>query len=84
MLTNYSTINVFNIQIRYYEEPGTKSCAAFLANNNTEAAETIKFRGKEYVIAPRSISILPDCKTVVYNTAQVKKTFNSVLFKQKQ
>ncbi|XP_013598156.1 PREDICTED: beta-galactosidase 11 [Brassica oleracea var. oleracea] len=58
-------------EIRYYEEPGTKSCAAFLANNNTEAAETIKFRGKEYVIAPRSISILPDCKTVVYNTAQI-------------
>ncbi|KAL0763774.1 hypothetical protein Bca101_079925 [Brassica carinata] len=66
-------------EIRYYEEPGTKSCAAFLANNNTEAAETIKFRGKEYVIAPRSISILPDCKTVVYNTAQVKKTSNSGL-----
>ncbi|XP_009107264.1 beta-galactosidase 11 [Brassica rapa] len=58
-------------EIRYYEQPGTKSCAAFLANNNTEAAETIKFRGRDYVIAPRSISILPDCKTVVYNTAQI-------------
>ncbi|CAD5329984.1 unnamed protein product [Arabidopsis thaliana] len=58
-------------EIRYYEQPGTKTCAAFLANNNTEAAETIKFKGREYVIAPRSISILPDCKTVVYNTAQI-------------
>ncbi|CAA7016575.1 unnamed protein product [Microthlaspi erraticum] len=58
-------------EIRYYEQPGTKSCAAFLANNNTEAAETIRFKGRDYVIAPRSISILPDCKTVVYNTAQI-------------
>ncbi|KAJ4889184.1 Beta-galactosidase 13 [Raphanus sativus] len=58
-------------EIRYYEQPGTKVCAAFLANNNTEAAETIKFKGKEYVIPPRSISILPDCKTVVYSTAEV-------------
>jgi len=55
-----------------------------LANNNTEAAETIKFKGREYVIAPRSISILPDCKTVVYNTAQVKKTLNTGLFEQKK
>lgn len=59
------------LQIRYYEQPGTKVCAAFLANNNTEAAETIKFKGKEHVIPPRSISILPDCKTVVYSTAEV-------------
>ncbi|CAN8229350.1 unnamed protein product [Cochlearia groenlandica] len=60
-----------NTEIRYYQQPGTKSCAAFLANNNTEAAETIVFKGKKFVIAPRSISILPDCKTVVYNTAQI-------------
>ncbi|XP_010489252.1 PREDICTED: beta-galactosidase 13-like [Camelina sativa] len=58
-------------EIRYYEQPGTKVCAAFLANNNTESAENIKFKGKEYVIPPRSISILPDCKTIVYNTAEV-------------
>ncbi|KAL9840950.1 putative beta-galactosidase [Arabidopsis thaliana] len=57
-------------EIRYYEQPGTKVCAAFLANNNTEAAEKIKFRGKEYLIPHRSISILPDCKTVVYNTGE--------------
>ncbi|CAF1706391.1 unnamed protein product [Brassica oleracea var. botrytis] len=58
-------------EIRYYEQPGTKVCAAFLANNNTESAEIIKFRGKEYVIPPRSISILPDCKTVVYSTGEI-------------
>ncbi|CAH2051537.1 unnamed protein product [Thlaspi arvense] len=58
-------------EIRYYEQPGTKVCAAFLANNNTESAEKIKFKGKEYVIPSRSISILPDCKTVVYNTGEI-------------
>ncbi|KAL0733187.1 hypothetical protein Bca4012_009397 [Brassica carinata] len=71
---NGSHVNYYMVDkstIRYYEQPGTKVCAAFLANNNTESAETITFRGKEYVIPPRSISILPDCKTVVYNTGEI-------------
>jgi len=75
-------------QIRYYEQPGTKVCAAFLANNNTEAAEKIKFRGKEYLIPHRSISILPDCKTVVYNTGEViintKSSSKSFIFLEEE
>ncbi|KAL0383934.1 UNVERIFIED_CONTAM: Beta-galactosidase 14 [Sesamum radiatum] len=43
-------------------------CAAFLTNNDTKEAATIKFRGLDYYLPPKSISILPDCKTVVYNT----------------
>ncbi|KAG7544451.1 Glycoside hydrolase 35 catalytic domain [Arabidopsis suecica] len=58
-------------EVRYYEQPGTKVCAAFLSNNNTRESNTIKFKGQDYVLPSRSISILPDCKTVVYNTAQV-------------
>ncbi|XP_010548094.1 PREDICTED: beta-galactosidase 11 [Tarenaya hassleriana] len=58
-------------EIRYYEQPGTKACAAFLANNNTESAVAVNFKGRNYIVPPRSISILPDCKTVVYNTAQI-------------
>ncbi|XP_010530895.1 PREDICTED: beta-galactosidase 11-like [Tarenaya hassleriana] len=58
-------------EIRYYEQPGTKSCAAFLANNNTEVSVAVNFKGRNYIIPPRSISILPDCKTIVYNTAQI-------------
>ncbi|KAG7618891.1 D-galactoside/L-rhamnose binding SUEL lectin domain [Arabidopsis thaliana x Arabidopsis arenosa] len=58
-------------EVRYYEQPGTKVCAAFLSNNNTRDTNTIKFKGQDYVLPSRSISILPDCKTVVYNTAQI-------------
>ncbi|XP_010446366.1 PREDICTED: beta-galactosidase 14-like [Camelina sativa] len=58
-------------EVRYHEQPGTKVCAAFLSNNNTRETNTIKFNGQNYVLPSRSISILPDCKTVVYNTAQI-------------
>jgi hypothetical protein len=42
-----------------------------LANNNTKDPETVTFRGKKYYLPAKSISILPDCKTVVYNTMTV-------------
>ncbi|KAL1190208.1 Beta-galactosidase 14 [Cardamine amara subsp. amara] len=58
-------------EVKYYEQPGTRVCAAFLSNNNTRESNTIKFNGQDYVLPSRSISILPDCKTVVYNTAQI-------------
>uniref|UniRef100_A0A7N0U519 Beta-galactosidase n=1 Tax=Kalanchoe fedtschenkoi TaxID=63787 RepID=A0A7N0U519_KALFE len=57
-----------NLEITTFEKPGTNLCAAFLTNNDTMNAHTIPFRGAEYFLPHRSISILPDCKTVVYNT----------------
>lgn len=59
------------MQARVFEIPDTKVCAAFLANNNTKEAKIMEFRGAKYFIPLRSISILPDCKTVVYNTQHV-------------
>jgi hypothetical protein len=59
------------MQARLYETPGTNVCAAFLANNNSKEAATASFRGVDYYLPPRSISILPDCKTVVFNTLTV-------------
>ncbi|XP_024166147.1 beta-galactosidase 3 isoform X2 [Rosa chinensis] len=46
-------------------------CAAFLSNYNTKSAATVTFNQMNYHLPPWSISILPDCKNVVYNTAQV-------------
>ncbi|KAL7125494.1 hypothetical protein ABFS83_14G120600 [Erythranthe nasuta] len=60
-----------DLEITTYEKPGTKICVAFLTNNNTKEAGTIQFRGVDYYMPPKSISILPDCKTVVYNTQRV-------------
>ncbi|KAJ6365332.1 hypothetical protein OIU76_030161 [Salix suchowensis] len=62
---------------RFYEQPGTNDCAAFLANNNTKEPETVTFRGEKYYLPAKSISILPDCKTVVYNTMTVVSQHNS-------
>ncbi|XP_048133870.1 beta-galactosidase-like [Rhodamnia argentea] len=46
-------------------------CAAFLANYDTKYSVRVKFRNGQYDLPAWSISILPDCKTAVYNTARV-------------
>lgn len=67
------------IQVRIYEKPGTNICVAFITNNHTNQAATVNFRGSNYFMPPHSISVLPDCKTVVYNTQMVTCfiTYNS-------
>lgn len=47
-------------------------CAAFIANYHLNSSTTVTFRKKRYTLPPWSISILPDCKHVVFNTAQVR------------
>ncbi|XP_010451557.1 PREDICTED: beta-galactosidase 4-like [Camelina sativa] len=47
------------------------SCAAFLSNKDEKSAARVMFRGFPYDLPPWSVSILPDCKTEVYNTAKV-------------
>ncbi|KAL5097524.1 hypothetical protein RYX36_001851, partial [Vicia faba] len=49
---------------------GTAGCAAFLANYHVQSAATVFFNNKHYDLPPWSISILPDCKTSVFNTAK--------------
>ncbi|CAL0308723.1 unnamed protein product [Lupinus luteus] len=46
-------------------------CAAFLANYNPRSYATVTFGNSHYNLPPWSISILPDCKHTVYNTARV-------------
>ncbi|KAK3438940.1 hypothetical protein EUGRSUZ_C03898, partial [Eucalyptus grandis] len=46
-------------------------CAAFLANYDTKYPVKVNFGNGQYDLPPWSISILPDCKTAVYNTARV-------------
>ncbi|XP_021747017.1 putative beta-galactosidase [Chenopodium quinoa] len=47
------------------------SCAAFLANYDAQWSVKVTFSGTQYELPPWSISILPDCKKEVYNTARV-------------
>ncbi|KAI4318678.1 hypothetical protein MLD38_032353 [Melastoma candidum] len=65
------------IEARVYEVPGTKICAAFLTNNDTNAPHVADFRGEKYYLPPKSISVLPDCKTVVYNTDTIVSQHNA-------
>ncbi|KAM1653522.1 hypothetical protein COP1_005911 [Malus domestica] len=47
------------------------SCSAFLANVDEHKAASVTFLGQKYNLPPWSVSILPDCRNVVYNTAKV-------------
>ncbi|XP_058110566.1 beta-galactosidase 5 [Magnolia sinica] len=46
-------------------------CAAFLANYNPNDIARVMFNNMHYSLPPWSISILPDCRNVVFNTAKV-------------
>ncbi|XP_010254673.1 PREDICTED: beta-galactosidase 3-like [Nelumbo nucifera] len=46
-------------------------CAAFLANYNPNSAARVMFNNMHYNLPPWSISILPDCRNVVFNTAKI-------------
>ncbi|TYI61226.1 hypothetical protein E1A91_D10G158400v1 [Gossypium mustelinum] len=47
------------------------ACSAFLANIDEHNTATVIFRGKSYSLPPWSVSILPDCSNVAFNTAKV-------------
>ncbi|CAN1122095.1 Beta-galactosidase 3 [Linum perenne] len=49
----------------------TSDCAAFLANYDTKSAVRVLFNNMHYNLPPWSISILPDCRNVAFNTAKV-------------
>ncbi|CAN6485277.1 unnamed protein product [Victoria cruziana] len=68
------------LEARVYESDG-KVCTAFLINNRTREAANLDFRGRSYFLPPHSISILPDCNTVVFNTAKVNAQHNSRIYK---
>ncbi|KAI4385748.1 hypothetical protein MLD38_003741 [Melastoma candidum] len=47
------------------------SCSAFLANIDERRTVNVQFHGRAYALPPWSVSILPDCVNVVFNTAKV-------------
>lgn len=62
-LGRFQEAHVFNYK--------TGGCAAFLANYNSKSFAKVAFKDMHYNLPPWSISILPDCKHTVYNTARV-------------
>ncbi|KAL3824445.1 hypothetical protein ACJIZ3_020474 [Penstemon smallii] len=62
-LGNYQEAHVFKSR--------AGACAAFLANYNQRSFAKVSFGSMHYNLPPWSISILPDCKNTVYNTARI-------------
>jgi hypothetical protein len=60
-------------EARVYEIKEQNVCVAFLSNHNTKDDVTMTFRGQPYFVPRHSISILADCKTVVFSTQHVNK-----------
>ncbi|KAK3035261.1 hypothetical protein RJ639_034698 [Escallonia herrerae] len=50
---------------------GSGACAAFMANMDDKNDKVVEFRNMSYSLPAWSVSILPDCKRVVFNTAKV-------------
>ncbi|KAG9146064.1 hypothetical protein Leryth_016612 [Lithospermum erythrorhizon] len=53
----------------YSSEKG--GCAAFLSNYDKNSTVRVLFNNMHYSLPPWSMSILPDCRNVVFNTAKV-------------
>ncbi|PRQ33629.1 putative glycosidase [Rosa chinensis] len=58
-----------NIEAAVYKTGSV--CSAFLANVDTKSDATVTFNGNSYQLPAWSVSILPDCKNVVLNTAKI-------------
>ncbi|KAF8085624.1 hypothetical protein N665_0656s0003 [Sinapis alba] len=68
-----------NLEAAVYKT-SSGSCAAFLANIGTQSDATVTFNGKSYRLPAWSVSILPDCKNVAFNTAKINSATESTTF----
>ncbi|KAI4322247.1 hypothetical protein L6164_021958 [Bauhinia variegata] len=68
-----------NIETAVYKTGSV--CAAFLANVGTGSDAVVNFNGNKYSVPAWSVSILPDCKNVVLNTAKVNSATTISSFK---
>ncbi|CAM8962200.1 unnamed protein product [Rhodiola kirilowii] len=60
-----------NLDATVYNKSGAGTCAAFLSNVGSKSAANVTFNGVNYNLPAWSVSILPDCKNVALNTAQI-------------
>ena len=67
--------NFFQAHV-YSTESG--DCAAFLSNYDSKSAARVLFNNMHYSLPPWSVSILPDCRNSVFNTAKVCKMSDTI------
>ncbi|KAK6941269.1 D-galactoside/L-rhamnose binding SUEL lectin domain [Dillenia turbinata] len=68
--------------VSVYSTNETSSC--FFGNANETSDWTFSFQGNQYTVPAWSVSILPDCKTVAYNTAKVNTQTNVMVKKSNE
>lgn len=56
-------------------------CSALLLNQDKNDS-TVKFLNSSYHLSPKSITVLPDCKNVAFNTAKVSSYIERLSFMQ--
>ncbi|KAJ4838014.1 hypothetical protein Tsubulata_030945 [Turnera subulata] len=66
------TVTILGTYQQAHVFSGKRSCSAFLANYNPRSAARVMFNNMHYNLPPWSISILPDCRNVAFNTAMVR------------
>ncbi|KAL2497699.1 Beta-galactosidase 3 [Abeliophyllum distichum] len=69
--TDPTVTSLGNLQQAHVYSSESGGCASFLANYDTKSAVRVMFNNMHYNLPPWSISILPDCRNVVFNTAKV-------------
>ncbi|KAJ1401215.1 Glycoside hydrolase, family 35, partial [Sesbania bispinosa] len=72
------------LQEGYAFEEENGECVAFLINNDKHNNVTVQFHNRSYELLPKSISILPDCENVTFNTANVQTTSNRRVINPRQ
>ncbi|XP_010269108.1 PREDICTED: beta-galactosidase 16-like [Nelumbo nucifera] len=71
--TNFS---LGNLQEAHIFQGESGECSAFLVNNDAVIAK-VNFQNLSYELPQQSISTLPDCKNVVFNTRKVSTQYSA-------
>ncbi|GAA0166306.1 galactosidase [Lithospermum erythrorhizon] len=79
LLNSESTlVSLGHLQEADVYEDASGSCAAFISNMDDKSDKVVEFRNRSYTVPAWSVSILPDCKNVVFNTAKVSSATSEV------
>lgn len=79
LVSSYPTVTKLGInQEAHVYRSKSGACAAFLSNYDSKYSVKVTFQNRQYDLPPWSISILPDCKTAVYNTARISSPSSSI------
>lgn len=71
LVSSYPTVTWPGNNLEVHVFKTRSACAAFLANYDTNSPATVTFQNAQYYLPPWSVSILPDCKNAIFNTAKI-------------